>query len=156
MRVAWPDIPGGLVDLGGDIAAAGSAPDRGPWRIAVADPRDHSRHLGVLGLRGGGVATSGRDRRRLGRDGTGHHLIDPTTGRPAVPGPLGVTVVAPHAGEAEAHATALAITPVEAVAAYLSSRPHLAAIIVPAAGEPFTIGRPPLLESVATTGGMAA
>ncbi len=156
MRATWPGLRGGLVDLGGDIAVAGSAPDRGPWRIAVADPRDHRRQLGVLGLRGGGVATSGRDRRRLGKDGEGHHLIDPTTGRPAVPGPLGVTVVASHAGEAEAHATALAITPVEEAAAYLASRPQLAAIIVPEAGDPVTIGRPPLLESPPTTGGVAA
>ncbi len=131
MYDAWPDLPGALVDLGGDIAVAGLAPDHGPWRIAVADPRDQARMLGLLGLHSGGVATSGRDRRRLGLDGSGHHLIDPATGRPALPGPLGVTVIAPSASEAEAHATALAITPIDETDAYLASHRRLSAIIVP-------------------------
>ena len=145
MRRSWPEMPGGLVDLGGDIAVTGSAPDRGPWRIDIADPRDHDRRLGTLALASGGVATSGRDRRRLGLRGEGHHLIDPATGRPAAPGPLSVTVVAPSAGEAEAHATALAIMPLDQGAAYLAGRPRLSAIVVPATRPPFTIGRPPLL-----------
>lgn len=145
MRRDWPEMPGGLVDLGGDIAVTGSAPDRGPWRIDVADPRDHDRRLGTLALVSGGVATSGRDRRRLGIRGESHHLIDPSTGRPAGPGPLSVTVVAPSAGEAEAHATALAVTPLDQAAAYLSGHPRLSAILVPATRPPFTIGHPPLV-----------
>jgi len=153
MRSVSPRLTGAMVDLGGDIAAWGAAPDLGPWRIAVANPRDEDRPLGVLELFGGGVATSGRDRRRLGADGSGHHLIDPATGRPAVPGPLTVTVVAPSALEAEPHATALAITPVEQAGAYLAHRPNLGAILVPENGAPFTVGRVPLvdhLEAVAT------
>ena len=38
MRDAWPMLPGGLVDLGGDLALWGETPERGPWRIAIADP----------------------------------------------------------------------------------------------------------------------
>jgi thiamine biosynthesis lipoprotein len=38
MLAAWPLMPGALVDLGGDLAVRGCAPDAGPWRIAVADP----------------------------------------------------------------------------------------------------------------------
>jgi len=147
MRSVSPRLTGGLVDLGGDIAVWGSAPDLGAWRVAIADPRAENRPLGVLALHGGGVATSGRDRRRLGADRSGHHLIDPSTGRPAVPGPLTVTVVAPSALEAEPHATALAITPVEDAAAYVALRPQLGAIVVPQDRAPFAIGRVPLAES---------
>ena len=86
MRTTWPRMPGALVDLGGDIAVDGLAPD-GAWRIAVADPRTPGGRLGVLALTGGGVATSGRDRRRFGPDRSRHHLIDPATGRPASAGP---------------------------------------------------------------------
>ena len=93
MANAWPGLPGGLVDLGGDIALSGETPEGGPWRIAVADPRG-SGTLGVLLLSAGGVATSGRDRRRFGPGASLHHLIDPATGEPALPGPLSVTVVA--------------------------------------------------------------
>ena len=39
MRAAWVELPGGLVDLGGDIAVWGATPEGGPWRLAVADPR---------------------------------------------------------------------------------------------------------------------
>ena len=110
MRAAWPAMPGAIVDLGGDIAAWGSPPDRGPWRIAIADPRSDGATLGVLRLEQGGVATSGRNARRFGPSGSLHHLIDPGTGAPASRGPLAVTVVAPDPAEAEGHATALGIS----------------------------------------------
>ena len=61
-----PDLAGGLVDLGGDIAVRGEPPEGGPWRIAIADPRRAGETLGVLALASGGVATSGRDARRFG------------------------------------------------------------------------------------------
>jgi len=156
MRDVWPDLTGALIDLGGDIAVHGVAPDGSPWRIAVADPRRAGARLGVLALTGGAVASSGRDRRVLGADGSGHHLIDPLTGRPAVPGPLAVTVVAPSAAEAEVHATALAITPVDQVCERLAARPWLAALVVPATGRPFIAGDMPLLERSAELAGAVA
>ena len=146
MRAEWPALPGALVDLGGDMAVGGLAPDRGPWRIAVADPRTPGGRLGVLAMTGGGVATSGRDRRRFGANRSQHHLIDPTTGRAAIPGPISITVIAPTTAEAEVHATALAITPVERAREYLDERPTLAALVVPPRGAPFTHGLLPLVE----------
>lgn len=145
MRDTWPELPGALVDLGGDIAVTGFPPDRGPWRIDVADARHPGRILGTIALASGGVATSGRDRRRLGVDGERHHLIDPATGQSAEPGPLAVTVIAPSAADAETHATALAITPLDLAGDYLAAHPRLSAIVVPAVGRPLTIGHPPLL-----------
>ena len=96
MRDAWPGMPGGLVDLGGDLALWGRTPEGGPWRVAVADPRHPGARLATLLVDGGGVATSGRDRRRFGPGRSLHHLIDPATGEPARGGPLTVTVVAPR------------------------------------------------------------
>jgi thiamine biosynthesis lipoprotein len=143
MADAWPDLPGGLVDLGGDIALAGETPEGGPWRIAVADPRDCGT-LGVLLLSAGGVATSGRDRRRFGPGGSLHHLIDPATGESALPGPLTVTVVAPDAAEAEAHATALAISGVQEATEHVAAHPRISALYLPQSGEPVSLGNPPL------------
>jgi thiamine biosynthesis lipoprotein len=147
MREAWPMLPGGLVDLGGDLALWGETPEQGPWRIAVADPRRPGTNAGVLLLRSGGVATSGRDVRRFGPGRSLHHLIDPATGEPARPGPLAVTVVAAGAAEAEAHATALAISPPAAAAAHVAGQRGISALYIPRDGEPIPLGSPPLAQT---------
>ena len=147
MREAWPTLPGGLVDLGGDLTLGGNSPEGGPWRVAVADPRRTGMSIGVLLLDSGGIATSGRDVRRFGPDRSLHHLIDPATGRPAEPGPLSVTVIAPDGAEAEAHATALAISPVADAAAHVARHPRISAVFVPHEDEPILLGRPPLVQS---------
>jgi thiamine biosynthesis lipoprotein len=144
MLRAVPDLPGALVDLGGDIAFSGQPPGGGPWRVGVADPRTTGAQLGVLALRSGGVATSGRDRRRFGPGSGLHHLIDPATGLPAAPGPLTVTVVAPSTTIAETHATALAILPVERAAAFIERRPHISALLVQRDGSVLRLGDLPL------------
>jgi thiamine biosynthesis lipoprotein len=143
MLAAWPALPGGLADLGGDIAAWGRSPE-GSWRLAIADPRRPESTLGTLELVAGGVATSGRDTRRFGPGQTFHHLIDPATGVPARSGPLAVTVVAAEPVEAEAHATALAVTDPADAEIYVAARPHLAALLVPDDGDPVALGRLPL------------
>jgi thiamine biosynthesis lipoprotein len=83
-----------LVDAGGDIGL------RGTWAVGVEDGP-------TLELTDCAVATSGRDRRRWHTaSGTRHHLIDPSTGRPAATDTLRATVVAPTAVEAEVLAKA--------------------------------------------------
>jgi len=149
MHWAWGGLPGALVDLGGDVALAGETPDGGPWRVAIADPRDPESALATLALDAGGVATSGRDRRRFGPGRSLHHLIDPATGEPAVAGPLTVTVVAPDPADAEAHATALAVSPLHEVDTHLGRFPHLGALYVPEDGEPVALGELPLLAGAA-------
>jgi FAD:protein FMN transferase len=147
MRAAWLELPGGLVDLGGDIAVWGATPEGGPWRLAIADPRLPGRELATVVITDGAVATSGRDQRRFGPDGRLHHLIDPETGVPADSGPVAATVVGWEGGEVEAYATALAITPVSEATACLRTHPHLSALLVSTEGRVVVIGDLPLLES---------
>ncbi len=98
-----------LVDAGGDIALRG-VPAAGLWPVGVGAL--------TLGLERGGVATSGRDRRRWRRGGTEqHHLIDPRTGAPSGSDLLRVTVVADDAIEAEVWAKALYLAGAEAARA---------------------------------------
>lgn len=144
MRAAWPALPGAIVDLGGDIAAAGMPPDRGPWRIAIADPTGRRGTLGTLLIEEGAVATSGRNARRFGPSGTLHHLIDPCTGEPASAGALAVTVVARSAADAEGHATALAISRLEDARAHVARHPELTALFVDPAGAAHPLGALPL------------
>jgi FAD:protein FMN transferase len=92
-----------LVNAGGDLAVAG-ARSEGPWPVAVDVPNGRL----TLALAEGGLATSGRDRRRWRQRGEErHHLIDPATCRPAQGGPLTVTVAAPSATDAEVAAKAI-------------------------------------------------
>ena len=146
MRQVWPRLPGALVDLGGDIAVWGSAPEAGTWRLAIADPRRPEATIGTLELEVGGVATSGRDCRRFGPGRALHHLIDPSTGAPDRRGPLAVTVVAPDSAAAEVHATALAVTDPALAREYVEARPNLAALLVPDEGEPVALGPLPLAK----------
>lgn len=84
-----------LVNAGGDLAVRG-----GSWPIGVAEGL-------TLELSHGGIATSGRDQRRWVRGGEElHHLIDPSTGRPAEGALVRVTVVADSAADAEVLAKA--------------------------------------------------
>ncbi len=140
MLRAGPELDGGLVDLGGDIAAGGTPPDGPLWRVGIADARRPGELLGTLGLFEGSVATSGRDRRRFGPDRSLHHLIDPATGAPADDGPLAVTLVGPDPAQTEAHATAVAISSLEDARDHLEAFPQLSALYVPAAGDPVSIG----------------
>ena len=73
-----------LVSLGGDIATAGPAP-HGGWRVLVQDnPGDPQCTVALPA--GSALATSSTVSRRWSRDGhTLHHILDPRTGRPAVP-----------------------------------------------------------------------
>jgi len=147
MREAWLELPGGLVDLGGDIAVWGATPEGGPWRLSIADPRVRGCSVATVAIDEGAVATSGRDQRRFGPERQLHHLIDPTTGAPANSGPLTVTVVGWDGAEVEAYATVLAITPPERAADFLSARPYLSALLVPTEGRAVVIGDLPLVRN---------
>jgi thiamine biosynthesis lipoprotein len=76
---------GVLVSLGGDIAMTGPPPADG-WRIRVTD--DHRAGVDAPGqwiaLQSGGLATSSTTVRQwqAGSE-SAHHILDPTTGRPA-------------------------------------------------------------------------
>lgn len=119
-----------LVDAGGDIAVSGPRVDGAPWPIAVASPFEPGEALGVLLVEGGGVATSGRDRRRWQRAGRWqHHVLDPRTGRPAASDVLTATVTAASACEADVAAKVILILGSRDGLRWLEARPGLAAVV---------------------------
>ena len=87
------------VDAGGDVVVGGRAGL--PRRVTVAHPLDRNSAF-AFDLATGAVATSGVGT-RLWRtpDGFGHHLLDPSTGRPAWTGVIQATAVATSGLEAE-------------------------------------------------------
>jgi FAD:protein FMN transferase len=116
-----------LVNAGGDIAVRG-----GRWPIGV-QTADGSL---TLELSGGGLATSGRDRRVWSRNGRElHHLIDPRTGAPANSDLVRVTVVADDAVDAEVAAKDLFFAGAEE-----ASQSELAAVLVTEGGRTVLTG----------------
>jgi thiamine biosynthesis lipoprotein len=101
---------GVCVDLGGDVRVTGVAPEGGTWTIVVDHPRLGA--LARLDLEDGAVATSTTLLRRWEIDGRmQHHLIDPTTGRPAERAHVFATVVTGRTWTAEVLAKTLLVRP---------------------------------------------
>jgi thiamine biosynthesis lipoprotein len=72
-----------LVNLGGDLRALGSRPDRRAWQIDIRDPLETGRTLGRLQLRGQALATSGDYARCIEIDGCRYgHILSPRSGWP--------------------------------------------------------------------------
>lgn len=120
-----------LVDAAGDIAVSGLQSDGQPWLIGVADPFNPSENLELLQMQRGGVATSGRDRRRwLQGSRWNHHIIDPRTGAPAETDVLTATVVAPSAIQAEWAAKTSLIMGSQAGLDWLETNPSFEGMLV--------------------------
>jgi thiamine biosynthesis lipoprotein len=91
-----------LVDCGGDIAVGGVGAQLEPYEVEVEHPLT-GRSIGAVRVARGGIATSGLNV-RIWRDSDGrfaHHLLNPSTGRPAWTGLIGVTALGASALEAE-------------------------------------------------------
>jgi thiamine biosynthesis lipoprotein len=98
------------VNLGGDLRAAGPAPDGPVWRIDVQHPLTE-QVVAQIGFEQGAVATSSPLRRAwLRGDAAVHHLIDPSTGRSATTTIASATVLAGEGWYAEAFAKAAVLS----------------------------------------------
>ena len=138
--VAATTRTGVLVNIGGDLAAAGPPPPEG-WVVRVADRHDAPPGTpGVnVAVRHGGMATSGAASRRWARGGlTMHHLIDPATGGPEASYWKTVSVAADSCLEASIASTASVILGPRAPQ-WLDERGH-AARLVPEWGPPVRVG----------------
>lgn len=120
-----------LVDAAGDIAISGPRADGSFWQIGVADPFHKGNEIEVLFLNGGGIATSGKDRRRWLRDGVlMHHIINPFSRQPAETDVLTVTVIGPNVMQAEAAAKAAFIQGSRTGLEWIETHPELAALFI--------------------------
>lgn len=107
-RVAGAGHRDFLVELGGEVVAAGTEPNGARWRIGIAHP------LGglytVIDAMGLAVATSGDSINAYEVGGRRYsHIIDPATDEPVINDVASVTVLAPSAMTADALATALMV-----------------------------------------------
>ena len=127
-----------LVNAGGDIAVSGPHADGSPWQIGISDPFHIGNDFDTLFVKQGGVASSGKDRRKWKRNGLlQHHIINPNTGLPVETNVLRVTAVAPNVIEAEAAAKTAFILGKERGLAWLEEQPSFAGLMVMDSGEVF-------------------
>ena len=100
-----------MVEIGGDLYAAGRNPAGTPWQIGIESPVAGDRALHqVADLSGMGMATSGDYRNFFEVDGQRYsHIIDPATGRPILHDTVSATVMAENAMLADAWATAMLV-----------------------------------------------
>jgi thiamine biosynthesis lipoprotein len=118
-----------MVELGGEIRAAGLNLNGEPWRLAIERPVEDQRAIErVVALENLSMATSGDYRNFY--DAAGErisHTIDPRTGRPVRGRVAAVSVVDPSCMTADGWATALtALGEQEGFA--IAEREHLAAL----------------------------
>lgn len=96
-----------LVEVGGELRAAGRRPDGQPWRVRLDTPIDTLPPVTLTDL---SIATSGdrwHTHEHAGRRWS--HTIDPRSGEPASQALTSVTVLHAHCMHADALATALTV-----------------------------------------------
>ena len=99
-----------LVEVGGEIVAAGVNQLQRPWRIGIESPAAGGGIQRVVPLQDRAMATSGDYRNRREVDGRWvSHTIDPRTGRPVEHRLASVSVVADRCATADGLATALEV-----------------------------------------------
>jgi FAD:protein FMN transferase len=102
-----------IVEIGGEVYAAGVRRDRRPWRVGINRPRADAAPdevYRVAHLRDEAFATSGDYRSFFVRDGVRYsHVIDPRTGFPVTNRVVSVSVRAPACALADGLATAVMV-----------------------------------------------
>jgi thiamine biosynthesis lipoprotein len=100
-----------LVEIGGELRAAGTNAKNRPWSVAIEAPNRDSRTVArVVGLTDMAMATSGDYRNFFEYAGRFYsHTIDPRSGFPVAHDAAAVTVVAESAALADGMATALLV-----------------------------------------------
>ncbi|MFI4874448.1 MAG: FAD:protein FMN transferase [Blastopirellula sp. JB062] len=100
-----------MVEIGGEVRAAGRKPNGSPWRIAIEKPIPGARAIQeIVELSDRSLATSGDYRNFFEVDGkTYSHAIDPKTGRPLEHALASVSVLHADCESADAFATTLMV-----------------------------------------------
>lgn len=130
-----------MVEIGGELALAGSNPRGDKWHIQVdapvADLSGRHTPLLTIAVTDCGVASSG-NYRNFHSDASGRrfgHTIDPVSGRPFQGDVVAATVVARDCATADALATACMASSSDDAAGIIGSFPGSSALLVVASGD---------------------
>lgn len=125
-----------LVEIGGEVVAAGKRPGGGPWKVGINTPLPEAAATavyGVVSLSDRAMATSGDYRNFFESDGRRYaHIIDPRTGYPVANNVVSATVLAPDCTLADGLATALCVMGAQKGLTLVASLPDVEALILTA------------------------
>ena len=103
-------VSSAVISLGGNVSVIGKRPDGTKWHIAVQDPINSEKYVGILNVENTSVITSGVYQRFFEQDGKKyHHIIDTKTGKPAQTGLLSVTIVCDDGAMADVLSTSVMV-----------------------------------------------
>jgi thiamine biosynthesis lipoprotein len=123
-----------LVEIGGEVYAAGVRPDGRPWRVGINRPKTDARFddvYKVVALRDRAFATSGDYRNFFVENGVRYsHIIDPKTGYPVAHGVVSVSILADNCTLADGLATAVMVMGAEKGLALINRLERVQGLIV--------------------------
>ncbi|RUA00138.1 MAG: FAD:protein FMN transferase [Deltaproteobacteria bacterium] len=123
-----------LVEIGGEVFAAGRRADGRPWRVGINRPDRSAAFNAVykaIDLSNRALATSGDYRNYFEADGRYYgHILDPRTGYPVTNGVVSVSVTADTCALADGLATGIMVLGVEKGLALVNGLDHVECLIV--------------------------
>ena len=129
--LASANIVNYMVEIGGEVVAAGKSPSAQPWKVGLNTPKEDASltdFSGIVQLQNIALASSGNYRifHKVNGKKYGHEL-NPKTGFPKNSEVLGVSVIAPTCMEADAVATACMVLDLKSAYKYISDYQQLEA-----------------------------
>ncbi len=130
-------VRNGLIDLGGNVVAMGTAETGDPWRVGIQSPfQPRGTVRGTLAARDASVVTSGVYERVLEVDGRRyHHMLDPLTGHPFDTDLASVTIIARSSLTADLWATVAQRGGLAGGYAAVAAEPGIEAVFVTRSGQ---------------------
>src|SRR5665647_106062 len=125
-------IDSALISINGNLLTVGVKPNQSAWKAAIADPRGAvNDYVGILPLTDCTISTSGDYERYFEQDGVRyHHLLDCTTGYPAVSDLMSASMISPDGALADALSTAVFVLGKEAGIALLQRYPEVEYVLI--------------------------
>lgn len=139
-RLEQSGIAHALIEIGGEIRAIGVKPDGQPWWVDIENaPHGCAQAVDRIALSGWAIATSGHYLRRCGSgERTWSHSLSLKSGMPVGDDLLSVSILHPGCMQADALATAIAVSGTDAGMAF-ANRHQLAARIETESGVAISI-----------------
>lgn len=125
-------VDSALINLGGNVYAAGKKPDGSKWKVGIQDPENSGSIVCTLSVSDCAVVTSGNyERYFVGADGKKYcHIIDPATGFPADNGIISASVIGKSGVMCDALSTALFVMGTEKAIEFCRSHPEIEAVLI--------------------------